>query len=218
LAHEAATAGADGHAHGHFAFTCTGASEKKIREIGGGDQQHESSEREKDAERVLVHFAQIGNAGIGRQGSKFVGEEYFGVLWIEDGRQSGRENFWRSRAELRGGAVARPAGLEAADNGKPPCGTIAKASVGELIGCAGSERVGAKRECNIEVAAYFDTIETRPRDADDGEWMSVDGERTVENRRITGELMLPKRIAEDDASGVAGEIVIGSGEQAAERR
>ena len=90
LAHDAAARRADRQPHGDLALAGGRASQQQIREVGAGDQQHQSGGREQHDQRLAELIAHIRHAGARRQRRQF-------RLPVSGLRSSGRVAVWQRR-------------------------------------------------------------------------------------------------------------------------
>src|SRR5262249_39474401 len=77
------------------------------------------------------------------------------------------------------------------------------------------ERLGTDWNSHVESAPYFHTEEAGGSDADNREGLSVKRHLLADDRRVSAELALPERVA-DDCSGRAAPAVVVRGEYAPE--
>ena len=194
---EPRTAGADGDPHGHFAASRARASEQQVRHVDARDEQHQSDGAEQDEERSLdrgrqPRVVQRRRLGAPRHLAELVGNG-LAHSQTERGRRSRRLGLGH-------------AGRAAPDEPEPMVLWL-----GQLV-----RGLGGHRHEHVRLAGQPAEI-ARP-DADDGPHLSVDVDRTSDDRRIRVVAPLPERVRDDRLVRRAGVRVDRPVEIAAARR
>lgn len=185
LAKDTSTAGTDGHADGNFAAASGSAREKKIGDVGAGDEENESDSAEKDVEsrpnilNDLVVQADCESAEVGVIG---------GILRFQALGDGG---------EFDAGLVKRGSGLEASDGD----------DAGMPVAVVGKSP-GPRLEGNHDING-LEELEIGRKDAGDGVGKIVESDGPADGVMRAAELALPEAVGEKDDGRASGAIFFG---------
>ena len=212
LPDDARARGPEAEADRDLAVPRAGPCQQQVREVRARDQQHDACRREQHPERMLVRLAQHRVAGAARrrcERERLVARRAGGRIRR---RNRGLEDAWGDGLQLRGGALERPPGLEAADRHEPPVGRRR-----EPIATV-HRRLRTERHGDVEAAAHFEAAEPRRRDADHLSLVRVQREGSPDRVRVAAHLARPERVAEHDPRRAARLVVGGRDEPPGRRR
>ncbi len=202
--------------HRHLGGTRGRARQQQVRDVRAGDDQHQAGHAEQERQRAPGFAADRALPAQAGGHAQLARPEALHRLLAHprlQRRVDVVDECLVGRVDAGRGLLDRDARFQPSEDVRPVAAAILEALEARL-----HQRAKRDRHEHLGLRAQRRAVEPARRDADDGQALSVDDQRVVQDRRVEAEALLPVVEAEHDDARFADHAVVALREQPAEGR